>query len=765
MTFVPGMKIGPYPVVGTLGQGGMATVYLAEDPRHGRLVAIKVMKPDTAAAIGHDRFLREIETIARLSHPHILPLYDSGSSDGQLFFVMPHIDGPSLRARLQAERRLTIDESLRLARGIASALGHAHQHGLVHRDVKPANILLSDGIALVADFGVARTATRELDAQAETSVGMAALTTSGVIIGTPQYMAPEQAFGDPNIDGRADIYALGCVLYEMLAGEPPFNGDSAHALLRQHTSEPVPSIRKVRADVPEALARAIEKALAKSPADRFATTVAFIDALTGATAAPNAVTLVAPPPAPPDGFTITVLPFQTTGGSADDVCLADGICDELIHTLGRIGGVRVTARGSSFLFRERTVDIRTIGTTLNVSSVIDGTLRRAGKRLRLTAQLINVADGFQVWSERYDREVEDVFALEDDIAGAIAGVLRVRLAGTTHAPATNFEAYERYLMGVHHWNKRTPQDLETALTHLTTATAMDPAFAPAWGAMGLSYVTQALYGLRAPIDVIAAARTAVDRALQIDRNATAALSARACIRSIHDWDWEGAERDFREVIATSPSDATSQQWYATNLLAPLGRFTEAKAALARARELDPLSPSIIVSSGLVSYLAGDATGAIAELERALKLDPSFSAARYFLGPPLMAAGRPKDAIRSLEAAADGMGQSPEVLAALATALALDGDRTRAESLLAGLEITRGTRYVSPALTAMVHTGLGDMDAAVADIERAIDVRAVEVIWLDVRPVWARLRQDPRYPALVARRSAARRLAAVTRVTN
>jgi len=763
MTFVPGMKIGPYPVVGTLGQGGMATVYLAEDARHGRLVAIKVMKPDTAAAIGHDRFLREIETIARLSHPHILPLYDSGSSDGQLFFVMPHIDGPSLRARLQAERRLTIDESLRLARGIASALGHAHQHGLVHRDVKPANILLSDGIALVADFGVARAASRELDAQAETSVGMAALTTSGVIIGTPQYMAPEQAFGDPNIDGRADIYALGCVLYEMLAGEPPFNGDSAHVLLRQHTSDPVPPIRKIRADVPEALAYAIEKALAKSPTDRFATTVEFMDALTRATAAPNATTMVAAPPPPqPEGFTIAVLPFQTAGGSADDACLADGICDELIHTLGRIGGVRVTARGSSFLFRERTADIRTIGTKLNVGSVIDGTLRRAGKRLRLTAELINVADGFQVWSERYDREVEDVFALEDDIAGAIASVLRVRLAGATHAPAANFEAYERYLMGLHHWNKRTPQDLETALTHLTAATTMDPAFAPAWGATGLSYVTLALYGLRAPTDVIALARTAVERALQIDRNETAALSARACIRSIHDWDWDGAERDFREVIASSPSDATSQQWYATNLLAPLGRFTEAKAALARARELDPLSPSIIVSIGLVSYLAGDATSAIAHMERALALDPTFSAARYFLGAPLMAAGRATDAIRSLEAAADGMGQSPEVLAALATALALNGDRTRAESLLTTLDVTR---YVSPALTAMVHVGLGDLDAAFADMERAIDARAVEVIWLDVRPVWARLREDPRYPALIARRTAARRLAAVTRVTN
>jgi serine/threonine-protein kinase len=755
------MRIGPYPVVGTLGEGGMATVYLAEDPRHGRRVAIKVMKPDMAKAIGHDRFLREIETIARLTHPHILPLFDSGESDGQLYYVMPHIEGPSLKKRQRAVGRFPVEEALQLARAIAAALGHAHQHGLVHRDVKPANILLSDGIALVADFGVARSTIRGLDSHEETAAGAAALTSSGVIIGTPQYMAPEQAFGDPNVDGRADLYALGCVLYEMLAGQPPFDGDTAHVLLRQHTSSPVPPLQAIRPDVPDAVARAIERLLAKSPDDRFATAALFITALADAHILGNTTTSVTTV-APPDGFTIAVLPFQNLSGSPDDACLADGISDELIHTLGRIDGVRVTARGSSFLFRERTADIRTIGARLNVASIIDGTLRRSGKRLRLTAQLINAADGFQVWSERYDREVDDVFALEDDIAGAIAAVLRVRLTGVRHTPAASFDAYERYLMGLHHWNRRTPQDLEKALEHLTAATALDPAFAPAFGAMGLSYVTLALYGLRPPADVTASARAAVERALTLDRGDTAALSARACIRAIHDWDTESAERDFREVIAASPSDATARQWYATNLLAPLGRFDEARAALARARELDPLSPSIIVSAGLIAYLTRDLTGALAQFERALALDAGFSAAQYFMGPVLMASGRPAEAIAALEAAADGMGQSPEVIAALATVCALSGDRARAESLMADLVAAGDTRYVSAALTAMVKSALGDMDGCVADIERAIDQRAVEVIWLDVRPVWAPLRKDPRFASLIARRTAARRLATATR---
>jgi tetratricopeptide (TPR) repeat protein len=299
--------------------------------------------------------------------------------------------------------------------------------------------------------------------------------------------------------------------------------------------------------------------------------------------------------------------------------------------------------------------------------------------------------------------------------------------------------------------------------HLTDACAMDPAFAPARGAIGLCYVTLALYGLRPPADVIALARASVERALQLDRHDTAALTARACIRSIHDWDPAGAERDFQEVIAASPSDATAHHWYATNLLAPLGRFDEARAALAKAHELDPLSPSIIASAGFVEYLAGDIAGAIAQCERALSLDPAFSLAHYFLGPILLAAGRGDEAMAALELAAEGMGNSPEVLAALATVAAERGDHARASSLSSDLATLATTRYVSPGLTAMIRAALGDMDGSMADMEQAVDSRAVEVIWLDVRPAYAPLRADPRFPALLARRDQARRVDPSTRL--
>ena len=750
-------KFGLYTVVHRLGEGGMATVYLADDPRHGRQVAIKVMKPDASQHISPDRFMREIEMVARLTHPHILPLYDSGSAGDQLYYVMPHISGGSLRSKLDREGRLPVDDAVAIAQGIAAGLSYAHQRGLVHRDIKPANVLLSDGIPLVADFGIARSTAVVVESTAETKTITPAMTRAHVVLGTPQYMAPEQAFGEGVPDPRVDIYALGCVLFEMLAGHPPYVADTMPAMLMRHAMDPVPSLRAIRDDVPAAVAAVVERALAKMPVDRFDSAAEFSRALTTAMTAGDTAALAAGR----RDVRLAVLPFENLSGTPDDQALADGICDELIHTLGRINGVRVTARGSSFLFRERRADVRDIAAQLNVTQILDGTMRRAGKRMRLTVQLISASDGFQTWSERYDREVEDVFALQEEIAGAIAGVLSEKLTGSAGPAATSFDAYSHYLTGLQHWNRRTPKDLDKALSELRLATDKDPGFAPAWGAIGLCYVTLHLYGLRAPGDVIPLARAAVDRALRLDRRQVSALTARACIRAVHDWDTEAAERDFREVITAAPSDALAQQWYAVNLLAPMGRFEEARAALARARALDPLSPAVAVSDGLVAYLSGNLTAGIAACDAALSLDPQFMAAYYFQGPILAAARQPDAAVDALETAATGMGRSPEVLAALGAVLADAGDIARARELLAELVAAAETRYVSPALTATVRLSLGQTNEAVADLERAIDTRAVEAIWLEVRPAFARLRNDPRMAVLLARRHAARKLATAT----
>src|SRR5947207_12206124 len=433
-----------YAIDRELGHGGTATVYLAQDLKHGRSVAVKVLRPELAAALGAERFLREIEIAARLTHPHILPLHDSGEVGGFLYYVMPFVEGESLRDRLNRERQLPVEEAVRIAREVATALSHAHGHNLVHRDIKPENILLSGGEAVVADFGIAR---------AIVAAGADKLTDTGLAVGTPGYMSPEQAMAQQHIDGRADIYALGCVLYEMLAGHPPFLGTTAQEILARHTLDPVPPLRTIRRELPEAIEHAVRKALAKAPADRWRSPAAFSEAL-GRAVAPPSVTrraarslglvavgvaaLVAgyallsrPRIANSSGEaapSIAVLPFVNIGADPANEPFSDGMSEELMTALARIEGLRVTARTSAFRFKGKAVDVREIGSKLNVGYVLEGRVRRGAPQLRVSAQLINTATGYRLWSDEYDRNARDVFTLQDEIARAIGGALRLKLA-------------------------------------------------------------------------------------------------------------------------------------------------------------------------------------------------------------------------------------------------------------------------------------------------------------------------------------------------
>src|SRR6266550_983604 len=360
-----------YRIERVLGRGGMATVYVAEDLRHRRQVAIKVLRPDVAAAIGADRFLREIAIAARLTHPHVLPLIDSGQADGSLYYVMPYVRGETLRERLVREQRFALKDALRIARELGAGLDYAHREGFVHRDVKPENVLLADGHAVLADFGIAR-AIFQAGGEHVTEVGLA--------IGTPEYMSPEQAAGDRELDGRCDEYALACVVYEMLAGEPPFSGDSARAIVAKHLSEPPAPLRARRPDAPAAVEQALARALAKDPADRFASVAAFMTALEETR--PGAVASVV-------GRTrsIAVLPFVNASADPDNEYLSDGISDELINALTKVDGLRIASRTSAFALKGKPQDIRAIGALLGVSAVLEGTVRKSGDRLRITAQL------------------------------------------------------------------------------------------------------------------------------------------------------------------------------------------------------------------------------------------------------------------------------------------------------------------------------------------------------------------------------------------
>jgi serine/threonine protein kinase len=404
-----------YTISRELGRGGMAIVLLAQDQKHHRKVAIKVLKPELAAALGRKRFFREIETAAGLNHPHILPLYDSGAADGFVYYVLPYVEGESLRERLDRERQLALDDALQIAREVADALSYAHGHNILHRDIKPGNILLSAGHALVTDFGIARAITATEGGQ---------LTEVGTLVGTPAYMSPEQIDGSQYMDGRADIYSLGCVLFEMLVGEPPFKGETITAIIAIRLSSSAPSPRVFRPLVPEAVDAAVRKAMAELPADRFATAAQFANAL--GTPRPSGPTTVAVP-----DRSIAVLPFQNRSSDPESEYFSDGLAEEIINALAQLPGLQVAARTSSFAFKGKGADIAEVGAKLKVATVLDGSVRKAGNRVRITAQLVSVSDGYHLWSERYDSELDDVFAIQDHIARAIAQRFEVMLASPT----------------------------------------------------------------------------------------------------------------------------------------------------------------------------------------------------------------------------------------------------------------------------------------------------------------------------------------------
>ncbi|MFI5312416.1 MAG: protein kinase, partial [Gemmatimonadales bacterium] len=466
-----------YTVEREIGRGGMAMVYLAQDVRHHRPVAVKLLHPHLAMSIGPERFLREIQIAARLQHPHIVPLYDSGHTDDFLYYVMPFIAGESLRQRLDRERRLPLEEAARLARGVASALDYAHRQGIVHRDIKPENVMLHDGEALVTDFGIAK---------AFTAAASDKLTSTGSAVGTPWYMSPEQMSGEVELDARSDIYSLGAMLFEMIVGEAPFTGPNLQSIMAKVFNTPVPSLREQRDEVPAWLQETAERALAKQAGDRFATAAAFAQALTWPVGGST-------PPGMPAGSSggagggksIAVLPFVNMSNDPENEYFTDGIAEEITNALTKITTLRVTARASAFAFKGKGQDIGEIGRKLKVATVLDGSVRKAGNRLRVTAQLVNVADGSNLWSERYDRQLEDVFAIQDEIAESIVRALRVVLTedekrAIEKAPTENVKAYEFYLRGRQFFHQFRRTSILHARRMFERAIETDPNYALAY---------------------------------------------------------------------------------------------------------------------------------------------------------------------------------------------------------------------------------------------------------------------------------------------
>ena len=622
---------GRYRIERELGQGGMATVYLAEDLKHQRRVAIKVLKPELAAAIGADRFLREITTTANLRHPHILPLFDSGEvaqqdgGDGALlFYVMPLVEGESLRDRLVREKQLPVDEALQIAREVADALSYAHSRGIVHRDIKPGNILLESGHAVVADFGIAK---------AVRAAGGEALTATGMSLGTPAYMSPEQAAGEQDLDGRSDLYALACVLYEMLAGQPPFVGVSAESLVRQHMVVDAPPVTNYRPAVPASVAAALQRALAKSPADRFNPVAQFSEALHGTSTAPIPVPtprsarrtvavlagllLVAAivgaalwrrgsSTAPPATASVAVLPFVDLSPDHTSAYLGDGISETLINALANVPGLSVAARTSAFSFRDKREDVREIGRQLGVGAVLEGSVQRAGDHLRVTAQLIKTADGLHLWSQSFDRGAGDIFAVQDEVAQAVVGALQLRLVATRDSGSTpggtpggtrNADAYDAYLLGRYHWNRRTTEGMIDATASFRKALALDSNYALAWSGLADSYVLSIPEEYDVPginrDSTLVRAEAAARRAIALAPRLGEAYASLGEILEYRDRRVEARDA-YRRAITLAPNYATGHQWY-SYYLAGVNLWDDAIREMETAHRLDPLSHVITLS--------------------------------------------------------------------------------------------------------------------------------------------------------------------------
>jgi len=669
---------GRYAFEREIGHGGMATVYLAQDLKHRRPVAIKVLHPHLAAHLGVERFLREIEIAARLNHPHILTLIDSGEADGFLYYVMPYVEGESLRGRLIREKRLPVDEALQITRHVAAALAYAHSRGVVHRDIKPENVMLHEGEAMVTDFGIAK---------AITEAGTDNITQTGTAIGTPAYMSPEQAAGQTDLDGRSDLYSLGCTLYEMLVGEPPFAGPSAQAVMVKRLSEPVPSLRGLRGGIPEAIERAVAKVLARNPDERYdsGTTLAAALALPGVSTPPGPTTIMGGGSA---GKTksIAVLPFADMSPERDQEYFTDGIAEEIINALTKIRALRVASRSSSFAFKGKNQDIRQVGEQLNVSTVLEGSVRKAGNRLRITAQLIDVADGYHLWSDRYDRDLEDVFAVQDEIAGSIVKALRMVLSEEEKRaignPRTdNLQAYEYYLRGRQFSHQYREKGLQFARRMFARAIELDPQFVLAY--TSAADCSSLLYMWWDASEAnLEHADHATQKALALGPEVAEAHASRGLAMTLRKR-YDEAQQEFETAIRLDPKSFEAYYFYGRACFQQ-GKLAEAAKHLEQAGEVRPedfQAPSLasLAYKGMGKQAEADAARqrSIAIIEKHLELNPDDARALYLGAVDLCQASQRE---KSLEWAGRALAIDPEdsvVLYNVACVYALTGETDRA----------------------------------------------------------------------------------------
>jgi serine/threonine protein kinase/tetratricopeptide (TPR) repeat protein len=747
MALSPGTRLGPYEILAPLGAGGMGEVYRARDPRLGREIALKVLPADAARdPARRERFQREAKAVAALKHPNIVTIHSIEEADGVHFITMELIDGTPLSDAIPPDG-LPLARFLEIAIPLADAVKSAHAKGVVHRDLKPANVMIDDqGRIKVLDFGLAKLSMPSEPSRAGESTASTAapLTRAGALLGTFAYMSPEQIAGGA-VDGRSDIFSLGTIFHEFLTGARPFRGDHPAAILYSIVNSEPPRLTARLGAVGDL----VHRCLRKSPGERFASAEELHEALRNLPRAPDPGSLPAPRPASREK-SIAVLPFSNVSADPENEYFADGMTEEIIAALSRVASLRVAARTSSFSFKNKNPHIKEVAAALSVGSVLEGSVRRSGKRVRITAQLVNVADGYQLWSERYDRELTDIFELQDEIAGEIARRLQVSLVG---APARerrtkNLEAYDLYLKGRFHWEQR-GDGLRRALECFESAIALDPGFALAHAGAADARTALTIWGLTRSADELPRAKKEAALAVQLDPLLAEAHSALAQVLVLWDRDWTGAEAGFRRAIELDPRFMPARYWYGAYVLYyAFGRTDEAVDEMHRALEIDPLSLVTQWNLSFVLYSAGRTDRIVAEVGDVVARAPESLFSHIMAGWGHLAAGEHERATEMMRYAVDRWSRNHWALAWYAEALIAGGRVEEAKAIHEEM-IERSRREFVPNFSlAAVPAMLGDADRAIEFLRAAASDREWNTVLLARWPWFDRIRSDPRFAALV-----------------
>jgi len=730
---------GRYQIIEELGKGGMGKVYKAQDTEIKEKVAIKLIKPEISVDKNTiERFQNELKFARKISHRNVCRMYDLNKEEGSYYITMEYVSGEDLKSFIRRSEKLTVGKAIAIAKQVCEGLEEAHSLGVVHRDLKPSNIMIDkEGNARIMDFGIAH------------SIKGKGITGAGVMIGTPEYMSPEQV-EVKEVDHRSDIYSLGVILFEMVTGRVPFEGETPLSIAMKHKSEAPRDPKEFNAQIPEDLSWLILKCMEKDKEKRCRKAEEVLSEL-------SKIGIGGLREAKIEEIklqnSIAVMPFADLSPQKDQEYFCDGMAEELINSLTKIKDLRVVARTSAFSFKGKEIDVREIGKKLSVNTILEGSVRKAGNRLRITAQLINVADGYHLWSERYDRDIEDVFAIQDEISLAIVDKLKLKLlkeekANLLKRYTDNLEAYQLYLKGRYFWNKRFEIGLKKGLEYFQQAIERDPGYTLAFSGLTDCYNLLSWYGNFPQKESYQKAKEAALKALEIDDMLSEAHTSMAFSKMLSDWDWASAEKEFKRAIELNPKYSTAHHWYAFYLFFR-ARFDEAIAEMEKALELDPFSLIINCDFGWLLYYARQYDRAIEALQKTLEMDPNFVSAHSFLGRVYLQKSMYKEALSEFQKEKDpsrGWMQNVETLFGIAYMRM--SKKKEAQQILDDMIERTKQEYVSPYHIALLCFTLGENDLGFEWLDKAYKERDHWLLYLNAEPMFDTVRSDPRFTKLL-----------------